>query len=98
MRSSEVGADGGEDGLGPQALLPEPAHEKIAEEVAAGREDDPDLGPGEAQADEVDRDVAGVPAERRPDRAEAELARPGHPLEPARDEVDDGDAADEDHE
>ena len=55
---------GGKDGLGPQALFPEPAREKIAEEVAAGREDDPDFGPGEAQADKVDRDVAGVPAER----------------------------------
>ncbi len=86
----------GVDGLDPQAPGPQAADEEAAEQVAAGRADDPDPGARDAQADEIDRDVASVPAEGGPDRAEDELAGPGHALEAAGDEIDDGDAADED--
>ena len=87
----------GEDALDPDPLLAEAPGQELPEQVAAGREDDPQPGLGKAQPDEVGGDVAGVTADRRPHGAEDELARPGHPFEAARDQVDDGDAADEDH-
>jgi hypothetical protein len=87
----------GEDGLDPEPLLPQAADEKIAEQVASRRENDTKTGFREAQPDEVARDVTGVAAEGRSDRAERELARPGHALEAAPDHIDDGDSADEDH-
>ncbi len=87
----------GEDRIDTDALLPEAPGQELPEEIPAGREDGAETGSGQAKPREVGRDVAGVPADRRPDGTERELARPGHALEPARDQIDDGDAADEDH-
>jgi hypothetical protein len=86
-----------QDGLGADPRRPQLADEEIAEHVAAGREDGPQARLGEAEPDEVRRDVAGVTAEGMTDRAEDDPSRRGRAFESAGDEIDDGDSGDKDH-